>query len=519
MASVTLSNPTGYSNAPHAQLPLRSQTINYLFPETSHPVHSPMPLMVNTDLITGIYYNILFPEERQNKAKPALMSYLWNTLDGQTPNFLTAAQFDTLNSYAIKTAPRKAFSQLLADYTLEEVRKGKPIQEAMCLAQQKLELNHFPAYRKVIAQSTQLQNREKTGSPTYQRFAILIEALESCLNKFETVLGHDKRTIEEEFKKGREAGILLLEKSNKRIINEETADRESILERFENRLNVIEQAVNNVLDKTPNAATFLAFQEATPDAVVEMKERWKNRKFTWISFNNISGEETKIKSKEDIFGESTAFTSTLALSPALKVQRVALGSLPSPSGSTRRILGVEVLNTKTSRPLAIFTAHTDHLVLNTLYHDTVVGIHQFVTAFLQKAPNMPRVFGGDLNAFETSGAAEFIHELRQGPFEGGQDYREGDAFYVPKPIANSTYIGKESDRFKALFIEGKLTSNSLDHILTNHVKVVVGTRNDAVYDVDGRLVDHYTQPKIYQERLAGRRTASDHFMNVIVFRV
>ena len=124
-----------------------------------------------------------------------------------------------------------------------------------------------------------------------------------------------------------------------------------------------------------------------------------------------------------------------------------------------------------------------------------------------------------MNAFQTSGAAEFLHGLRQGPFTGGQDYREGEAFYVPEPIADSTFLGRESDRFKARLISGRLEANALDHILTNHVTVVAGTRSDAVYDADGRLVDPYQQHQLYQERLARRKTASDHLLNAIVLRV
>ena len=386
MASIAFPSLTIGSDGLSVQVPFASPSINYLHPESSHPVHTPMPLMEDCDLVTGIYYNILFPEERQNKQRPTLENYIFSCLEGQIPDFITAAQFETLNSYIIKATPRKAFSSLLADYTLEEVQKGKQVQEALTIAQQKLERKDFPVYRRIIEQLQRLQAQEKPESPPYQRLTILIEALDICVNKFETVLGFDKKYIEEEFKKGREAGIFLLEKSKTREENEGIVDHEKNLERFENRLKVIEQAVNSVLDKTPNAATFLAFQEATPDAVEEMKTRWKNRKFSWISFNNISGEETTVKSKEDVFGESTAFTSTLALSEALKVQRVALGSLPSPSGSSRRILGVEVLNTHTSRPLAIFTTHTDHLIQNTLYSDTTAAIHQFVTAFLQVTP-------------------------------------------------------------------------------------------------------------------------------------
>jgi len=446
------------------------------------------------------------------------MNYLSSSLEGKIPDFLSPDQFETLNTFGIKSTPRKVFSIRLANNALEVLSEGKSIQEVLSLAQERIEQRDIPSCIKVIERLQFLRDRESLGSPSYHRLTLLIGALEECVNNLDVVISHDKKLIEEEFKKGGEAGKRLLEKSAIREKKAEVLDKEKRLELFENRLSVIGQAVNSVLDKTPNAATFLAVQEATPDAVDEMKKHWKSRNFTWISFNNASGEETKVKSKEDVFGESTAFTSTIALSPIFKVQRVALGSLPSPSGSTRRILGVEVLNTQTGRPLAIFTTHTDHLIQKTLYHDTALAVHQFISEFLQDKSDMARVFGGDLNAFETSGAAQFIEELRQGPFAGGQDYREGEAFYVSEPIADSTFIGREFDRFKANFINGKLEPNALDHILTNYVKVVAGTRSDVVYDEDGNLIDPYKRQNAYLNRLAMRKTASDHFLNAVIFR-
>ncbi|MEI7479854.1 MAG: hypothetical protein WCK25_06030, partial [Actinomycetes bacterium] len=154
-----------------------------------------------------------------------------------------------------------------------------------------------------------------------------------------------------------------------------------------------------------------------------------------------------------------------------------------------------------------------------LYRDTTAAVHQFVTEFLRPKPSMPCVSGGNLNAFETSDGATFIHELRQGPFAEGKDYREGEAFYVPESIVDSTFLGREHDRFKARLIGGRLQANALDHIWAKNVTVIAGTRSAAVYDADGRLVDPYTHPHIHQEGLMLRKTASDHFLNAIVFRV
>lgn len=474
-----------------------------------------MPVIRENNLVTGIFYNILYPLERQNAEWPALKQYLLSCVKGETPEFLTPAKFDTLNTYGIKSTTRLVLSDRMAHYVLDEVESG--VAEALTSAKRKIKEHDLPLYQQVIQRMKQLRVQEKLDCPAYQRFTLLIESLEECVTKVDEVLRHNNQLIEEEFKKGKEAGLLLLEKSKIREERVRVYDPESQLELFEKRLKVIEKAVDNILDKTPGAAAFLAFQEATPDAVEEMKTCWGDRKFTWISFNNITGEETKVKMQEERFGESTAFTSTIALSPELKVQRVALATLPSPSGSARRILGVEVINTQTDRPLALFTTHTDHLVKERLYSDTVEAIHSFVKSFMRVNPAMPFVFGGDLNAFETSGAAQFIHELRQGPFAGGQDYREGEAFYVEKSIADTTFLGRKYDRFKAQFTDGVVEANALDHILAQGVKVVAGARDGVVYDGNGNLVDPHTQPQIYQDRLMQRKTASDHFLNAVIF--
>ena len=417
--------------------------VNYLHPEASHPTHSPMPVMEDCDLVTGVYYNVLFPAERQNQELRALMHFLFAALDERTTAFLTPEQFETMKGYGLKSAPRQALANRLALYTLDGIQEGLSIEEALQCAQSHIEQRDIPLYQGVIEQLRLLQAQEQPGSPTDKRFTVLIEALEECVNGLATAFEHDVKMITEEFKKDHDTGIRLLEKSRRYEKTEASAKPERHLELFEHRLNVIEQAVDSVLDKTPNAAMFLALQEVTPDALEEMKTRWKQRHFTWISYNNITGEETRLKAKEEVFGESAAFTSTLALSPKLKVQRVALASLPSPSGSARKILGVEVLNTNTGRSLAIFTTHTDHLVQNTLYHDTAVAVHQFVTEFLQDNRDLPRVFGGDLNAFEGSGAPAYIDEMRQGPFAGARLSRRS-RFYAPEQIADATFLGRET---------------------------------------------------------------------------
>jgi len=507
-----------YYAAQSMQLPILNAMINYIHPENSKPIDNPLPVMTDPSLVTAIYYNVLFPQERQNQHRLTLLNFFYDSLVGENPNFLTQEQLETLTEYPLTSTPKKALILQHANYTLAEVQKGKSIEEALSIAQNMLEQNDFPAYKKIFGKLIELQS-QVPNSPSYKRYTLLINAVQDCIDKCEIVLKEEKNQITLEFTKNQNDGIKLLEKTKKRERTEKIVKKATDPELFENRLKVIQQAVNNILDKTPNAATILAFQEATPDAVEEMKTCWSDRNFTWISINNTSDKPTEVKSKESVLGESSSFTSTLALSRTLQVEEVALGALPSPSGSVRKILGVKAFNTNTGKPLAIFTTHTDHDTKDDLYHKTTVAIHNFVTNFLMDTPDMPRVFGGDLNAFETSGAAEFIHELRQGPFAGGQDYREGENFYVPSSITDTTFLGRERDRYRAEILpDGKFTANALDHILTKHVEVIAGTRSAAVYDESGMLVDPYRQPKLHQQLLIQRKTASDHLLNAVVFR-
>jgi hypothetical protein len=295
------------------------------------------------------------------------------------------------------------------------------------------------------------------------------------------------------------------------------SEEEQLLARFDNRRKVMVQEIKNIRDKVLQGASFLALQEATPDAVVELKEDLKDVYPTWISFNNVTDKLTELVDEEEVFGEFSTFTSTLALSPELQVQRHALANLPSTSGiHQRKILGVEVLNTKTDRKFAIFTTHTEHIPAS--YHDTVVKVHEFVRDFVGQNSDLPIVFGGDLNAFEgAAGGEKFIQEMREGPFAGGADYREGDQFFVHKSIADSTYIGMEGVDSRYKFNDGILAPNAFDHILTKNVTVICGTRSAVVYDEQGRIVDPYLQAELYQERLERRKTASDHFLNAVIF--
>ncbi len=483
----------------------------YIHPEKCNSVDAPLPSMANRDdYVIGFYYNIYLPVERQNKCEPELIEYFSKYLVGQFPDFLTPTQFKTISRYALSYTPINAIVRdRLSPLTEQGLKEGKNIDDALADAQEQIQNNELLGYQFALEQLRLLRDEEVNGSAMYERFTFLINSIEDCVKNLPRLLSRAKSTMKLNYN---ERGIIGDQNEPSTVTKEEQH-----LARFDNRRKVMVQEIKNIRDKVPQGASFLALQEATPDAVFELKEDLKDVYPTWISFNNITGRPTELVEEEEVFGESSTFTSTLALSPELQVQRHALANLPSTSGiHQRRILGVEVVNTKTGHKFAIFTTHTEHIPAS--YHDTVIKVHEFVRDFIGQNSNLPIIFGGDLNAFEgAAGGEKFIQEMREGPFAGGVDYREGDLFFVHKSIADSTYIGIEGIDSRYKFKEGILAPNALDHILTKNVKVVCGTRSAVVYDEEGKIVDPYLQAELYQERLERRKTASDHLLNAVIF--
>lgn len=467
---------------------------------TSYFQAVPLPQMDNSDYMTGIYYNILTPLERENRCEPELVEYFTQWLTGKRPEFLKLEQLETLNSYALTNVARVVLeeSRLLPLFT-QSLQDGSTIENALVQAKSKIKKDDLPHYQEALEQLKNLRTYADRPA-TYTRYTILIDNVQKCIQELDAVL--EKRSS--------------FLKSGIQEVTPSLSEHEQKLERFENRRAVMVEQIKDIRAKVPNGACFFAMQEASAEAVFELQEDLKELFPTWVSFNNATGKETCVIENEEICGESTAFTSTLALSPELRVIRHELGDLPSPSGiHPRKILGVEVENTITNRRFALFTTHTEHIPES--YHDTVIKVHAFISQFIAATPDMPIVFGGDLNAFNGPGQT-FIKELRGGLFEGGQDYREGCHFYVHKSIADATFLGLENAYCKAKFIDGKVESNDLDHIFTKNVEVIAGFRSAVVYDENGKLIDPYSEPVLYQDRLEKRRTASDHFLNAVIFR-
>lgn len=485
------------------------QIIRSILPHISPPSadirHLPLPRIINSDAITGIYFNILFPEERQNQGKPALLNWILAPCE----TFIQAKEFNTLNDYGLKSVPRRALSRSFNKLAMQGIDAGKTVDDALAFALREMETGYAKTLRETILPFLQRFLRDEKIKSTQERFKILINAIESNLRDLQKSVSYSQ------IQKGNEKGI---EEVKKLLSYEAKSEEVKHSDKFEFRCGVIEQAVEDILARTPHSACFLALQEVTPDALCDLKTKWKHRNFNWISYNNISGNETRTISPEEesVFGETMAFTSTLALSPELAVQRVAQDNLPSPSGSKRKILGVEVLNTKTGKPFSIFTTHTDHMITPTLYSETARKIHEFIRSF----SSGPWIMGGDCNVFEGSGGEDFYQQLKR----SAKDYRE-TTFYVEPAIKHSSFIGRGPGPFSSkmeMQEDGtlKLTPpNALDQIFVQGMRLIAATRSAAVHDDDGKLLDPYQHKAHYYRQLQQWNTASDHLMNAVVFEV
>jgi endonuclease/exonuclease/phosphatase family metal-dependent hydrolase len=344
-----------------------------------------------------------------------------------------------------------------------------------------------------------------------ERYQIIQGALEKCIQDPESELSYSKQTYIDHKHQSNFYSLLeaAVQKGQKLIL--------PINNRWDHRIVAIRETIKKTMSFAPHAPYFLALQEVTPRALEDLKKQFPD--LQWVSYNTTTAKETRVHGEEEVLGEFLSFTATLALSAELQIIRIDHATLPSVSGSLRRILGVEVYYPKLKRHLAIFTLHTDYLVKDHLYERNVKVISEFVHKF---AGQLPFVFGGDLNAFERHGGEEYIQSLKTSkPFEGSVDYREGP-FYSSPAIAYSTFIGHVLDSFKEALVEtnGSLTvhPNALDHIFLKKLEILFSLREAGVFNEDGHVIDAFLDPDTYIKRLTQRNTASDHFLNAVLFR-
>lgn len=492
---------------------------SYIYSPAHHVVHSDPENDDEDDVILHISYNTLLPQERE-ELKRTLS--LWINSENVSEFPFTNDQVLFLSTIA-RLGPGNALSGVFAFKITEFLNEGKDLEEAAEQAFQYLETEITPRYLGKADVMEALENT--TQDPELKsQYQTLKESLKRSATAPRDVLKdfYNRRMLAN---KDNEAmlDMLLTSSIGRNPIDSSIPSPLRPCDYWQQRKKSLFQSIDKARQIVPNAPFILAFQEITPSMFPDFKERFERDGAHIVSYNNGTGKKTEepLADNEKIHRES--FTSTLILSKEFEVIREELGALPTTSGCERRILGVEVLNKRTGKHLAVFTTHTDHIPSKELYVNTAARIHEFVGKFLEGKEHLPFVFSGDLNTFPDQEAAiTFIDTLRtKGPFEGSHDYREGAGFHVPAAIAQSTFLGQQVDDFKALIgKDGKVQPNALDHSLfSRELNVLWGVRDAGVYDDSGNYVDPYKAPEQWLECLKQRQTASDHFLNATLFKI
>ncbi|MBA2728115.1 MAG: hypothetical protein H0U49_08095 [Parachlamydiaceae bacterium] len=481
---------------------------SYIKPGNFHFFQKNPPHYKGSQAILGLYYNVLYPEELQIEEQNILSAWVRNSEEAFP---FTDKQFSRTAPFFLGRTSITVLEGLFAEQVMDNIQKGRTLNDAFDLALNHLKNFVIPKYtRKAEIVWERMQNEDRPLIK--ERYGILHHALTSCYQDPEKELAHCKKNYFDH--QDQKSLFLLLEAAIQRgkKLNLPESNR------WDHRIVSLKQSIQKVTELAPNSPYFLALQEVTPKSLEDLKSAFPN--LNWISYNTTTGEETRNSGEEKILGEFLSFTATLALSPELQVVRVEHESLPSVSGSLRRILGVEVVHKKDQHHFAIFTIHTDYLVQENLYERNVESTSQFVQKFIAD-DNLPFVCGGDLNAFVGDGGNEYIQDLKKhGPFIGCKDYRDGP-FYCSSSIAYSTFLGHVLDSFKALLEEKdgiiSVEPNALDHIFLKGLKIIFSTREAGVYDEEGNVVDPYLMSELFNRRLSERKTASDHFLNAVLF--
>ncbi len=470
---------------------------NYIHPEHARHIDASLPEMNDSNQIVGLYGNILYPQDKERIQQKRLSDWIDACVQGATASFpLSQEEVCEISLYYIERFVFENTSYGFFKEVQEQLDGGMALETALAKAREKT-LLRAASYEEIAQKVPDWEGRAK----------ILKEKFLQCGKQIDEIVDQHSQAL-------REKPAVLQEKlawfSSNLIEAPYT---------WEMRLKVFEQTINKVLSVSSKSPFFLALQEVTPEALDGLKKSLASRNLQWISFNNLSGKETLLPTQEEVLGEATSFTSTIALSPDLEVLKIELGDLPTESGSVRKILGVRVRNIHNNEVYNLFSTHTDHQIQNDLYARTATKIHAFATQFFQDAPDKTRfVLGGDLNVFENAGGEAYVKQLRE-LFEGAQDFRETQ-FYAPKPIAWSSFIGRIDDAFAAgLDRDGTLTPNALDQILVGSgIELKAAAREAAVYNEEGKLLDYYQDREEYLESLRKKITFSDHFFSVVRFQ-
>ncbi|MBS0586190.1 MAG: hypothetical protein JSR76_07865 [Verrucomicrobia bacterium] len=467
----------------------------HIRPSSTNYIDAPLPLETNSDQVVGIYGNILYPEDQELAQKKKLFDWMEAyAKDSSLPFPLSPEEFNDISLYRLERFP---FSQMISKHFAMRVQN-------LLLEGQSLDISLEKARQETLIWSQEIVEK----IPRLEgRSEVLIARLVQCTSQAEQTLDKATKIIRENSKKALQ---FLLENRSELIGPPFTWDM---------RTDVFKQMIEKVISLSPHSPYFLALQEVTPQALSDLKETLADRDLQWLSFNNVSGKITLAPRQEEVLGEATGFTSTVALSRDLEILKVDLGDLPTESGSVRKILGVRVRNIHTNEIFTIFSTHTDHKIQNDIYVRTAAKIHEFATRFFQDTPNEQRfVIGGDLNVFEQLDGGKYVAKLRE-LFTGSKDFRETD-YYAPPPIAWSSFIGRSEGPFSPrISKEGIIEPNALDQVIVGSgIELQSAAREALVYNESGKLLDYYKERDEYIANLQKRITFSDHFFNIVRFK-
>ncbi|MFZ4773542.1 MAG: hypothetical protein ACOYK9_06085 [Chlamydiia bacterium] len=500
LALSLLSSPLPVLQASASPLPSivqeSSQKFDYIHPPQAHHLDAPLPPLLSSQHIVGIYGNILYPQDQEQLGQKKLVEWIEAFAENPKAPFpLSSEEFTDISLYILDRFALGTIRHYFASAFARSLESGQPLEIALETAKKETFARAL-LYREIG------QNIPKLGG----RSEILEKKFLECADSIEKITTRDAKTL----RKNPEAYRQILKSTTIELIQKPLT--------WDVRTQVLKQMVDKVTALSPNSPYFLALQEVTPQALDDLKETLKNRNLQWISFNNMSDRATLPAQQEAILGEATGFTSTIALSPDLEILKVELGDLPTESGSIRKILGVRVRNCHTNKVFNLFSTHTDHKIQNEIYERTAAKIHGFATEFFSDAPLEDRRFiaGGDLNVFEQLGGGKYVQMLHT-LFKGAQDFRETD-YYAPKLVAWSSYIGRPGTAFLPPITKDGVEPSGLDQILVgNGVKLHSAAREALVYDTSGRLLDYHENRDEYRENLEKRNTFSDHFFNIVRF--
>lgn len=467
---------------------------DYIRPPLANHIDAPLPEETASDQIVGIYGNIFYPQDNEERQQRKLIDWIEAYSKGaKLPFPLSLEELNQISLYILDRFSLGTINRYFTDRVRSALLAGLSLEEALEKAREET-LTRASLYKELAKSIPAWKGRAE----------ILAQKLTECGDQIEKIIDRNIKAIKKDPLQA------LQERANHLIEPPFTWDM---------RTEVLKQMIDKVVSKSPNSPYFLALQEVTPQALSDLQKTFADRDLQWISFNNISGKKTLPPGQEEVLGEATGFTTTLALSRDLEVLKVDLEDLPTESGSIRKILGVRVRNIHTNETFTIFSTHTDHKIQNDLYARTAAKIHEFATRFFSDAPDKKKfVLGGDLNVFEGSGGDKYIEKLRD-LFTGSQDFRETD-YYAPHPIAWSSYIGRYEDTYsKRIAKDGIVEPSALDHILVgNGVELQSAGREAIVYTDSGELLDYYKNKEEYIANLQKRITFSDHFFNIVRFK-